>query len=251
MAELILEKNPPVMSLILNRPEKCNALNKTCIERMLKYLKIGAEDNNCLLLKIRGEGLHFCTGVDIHEWCSANPLATSLLTDLFYELYHFPKPTLALIQGKCLGGGMGLLAACDIAIAADNAQFGFPEIKIGLTPSTISPYVVAAMGKKPAAYYFFTGEYFKASEAKKLGLIQTITAACQLEASGITMQNLLLQHSADALIAMKKLFLMNFPISSELIQNTAEHLTSLRKTASAQEGIQAFLEKRPPNWSKE
>jgi len=245
-----------IATLTLNRPDKRNAMHGPMIMECQQALKSLASDTSRVLL-ITGQGENFCAGGDI-GWMQKIAVGSQadnyndaeLLADLLYQLYTFPKPTIVLAQGATLGGGLGLLSAADIAIAAKSASFGLPEVKIGLTPSMISPYVIASLGERFAHYYFLTGERFAADEAYRLGLVQKITADEDLQSVGRSLAETVLQNSPRALLAAKQLIRMvsSQKITAELAQKTSEHLAELRATREAQEGLQAFLEKRKPRW---
>jgi methylglutaconyl-CoA hydratase len=247
-----------ISTITLNRPEKRNAMHGPLIAEVIHALKRFAADTSRILI-INGNGDHFCAGGDI-GWMQKMAAGSSgendddaqLLAEMLYQLYYFPKPTIVLAQGAILGGGLGLLAAADIAIAAKNAKFGLPEVKIGLTPSMISPYVIAAMGERLAHYYFLTGEQFDANEAYRIGLVHQMAEPEALESVGIALAQTLLKNSPQALRAAKELirFVAKQNISEELAQKTSEHLAGLRATAEAQEGLKSFLEKRKPDWIK-
>ena len=259
MAEefIIVSLTDGIASVALNRPEKRNAMHGPLIKELSQILKKLATDNSHLLI-IHGKGEHFCAGGDI-DWMKK--MATSsetenyddaqALADLLYQLYTFPKPTIVLAQGATLGGGLGLLAAADIAIAAKNTVFGLPEVKVGLTPSIISPYVIAAIGERMAHYYFLTGERFGVEIAYQMNLIHQIAEDDALTSSGMTVAQKLLQNSPHALKIAKQLIrhVAKEEINEPLVQKTAEHLAELRTTPEAQEGLKAFLEKRLPKWS--
>lgn len=254
---ILTEEKNGIASVTLNRPEKRNALHQPMILELLTALKTFSQNTSRVLL-INSKGENFCAGGDI-GWMQK--IATSsedenfadaqYLADLLYALYAFPKPTIVMVQGAVLGGGLGLLAAADIAIAGKNAIFGLPEVKIGITPSIISPYVIAAMGERAAHYYFLTGERFGVVEALQLGLIHQITANESLTDTVMTLAESIAQNSPQALKAVKRLirYVAKEKITENLAQKTAEHLANLRVTPEAQEGLRAFLEKRLPNWS--
>jgi methylglutaconyl-CoA hydratase len=157
-----------IATLTLNRPDKRNAMHGPLMMELQHALGLLAEDSSRVLL-INGRGENFCAGGDI-GWMQKiaagsddeNYRDAQLLADLLYQLYVFPKPVIVLAHGATLGGGLGFVAAADIAIAASNASFGLPEVKIGITPSIISPYVISAIGERMAHYYFLTGERFGA-----------------------------------------------------------------------------------------
>ena len=247
-----------IATITLDRPEKRNAMHGQMITALLRVLRSFADDNHVRVLLIHGNGEHFCAGADI-SWMQQIAAGTysdnyddaQLLADLMYALYSFAKPIIVLAHGATLGGGLGLVAACDIAIAAKNATFGFSEVKIGITPSTISPYVITAIGERAAHYYFLTGERFGTQEAHRIGLIHQFTEQDALLSTGLTLAKTILQNSPHALVAAKQLIrhVAKEKISAELAQKTAEHLANLRGSPDAQEGLNAFLEKRLPNWT--
>lgn len=258
MSELILvSKSDGIATITLNRPDKRNAMNGHMVKELLHVLPEINKDTHSKILMIKGSGDHFCAGADI-GWMQQ--LATSsyeenyddaqYLADLMYQLYSFTKPTIVLTHGATMGGGLGLVAACDIAIGTKDSVFSFSEVKIGITPSTISPYVISVIGERAAHYYFLTGERFNAEEAHRIGLLHQITSPDLLISTGMTIAKNLLQNSPQALTAAKQLirYVTKEKISENLAQKTAEHLANLRVTPQAKEGLSAFLEKRTPVW---
>lgn len=247
-----------IATMTLNRPDKRNAMNGELIRALLNALHACAQDETVRVLMINGEGEHFCAGADI-GWMQKVASASQdenyddaqMLADLMYQLHVFPKPTLVLAHGTTLGGGLGLLSACDIALAADNAIFGFSEVKIGIAPSVVSPYVIAAIGERAAHYYFLTGERFDAHHAYRIGLVHQVVAPDALFSKGMALAHTLLENSPEAMGAAKQLirYVSPLKITETLSQKTAEHLAELRASAGAQEGLKAFLEKRKPKWS--
>ena len=257
MKWLLVSVSHHIATITLNRPEKRNAMNGPLIQELMQALQVLAADDDVRVVMMNGHGEHFCAGADI-AWMqqiasgsyNENYDDAQCLADLLFQLYSFPKPTIVLAHGATLGGGLGLLCACDIAIASSNASFGFSEVKIGITPSTISPYVIAVIGERAAHYYFLTGERFGAEIAQRIGLIHQMTSQDALLSTGIMLAECLLQNSPYALMAAKQLirYVAKEKISADLAQKTAEHLANLRTTPEAQEGLRAFLEKRSPNW---
>lgn len=243
--------------LTLNRPEKRNAMNGAMIRELTSAFADFQKNDDVRVVLLTGEGEHFCAGADIN-WmkeigkmsASENQQDASLLANLLYQLYQFPKPTIALAHGAVLGGGMGIISVCDIAIAAKTASFGFPEAKIGIAPSTISPYVIAAMGERAAHYYFLTGVRFGADEACRMNLVHQVVEQDALYQTGHALAQTMLQNGPHALAAVKQLIheVANEKISPQLGQFTAKHLAALRTSNEAQEGLSAFLEKRSPQW---
>lgn len=243
--------------LTLNRPDKRNAMHGSMIEEILKGLHLLAQDDSVRLVIVNGNGENFCAGGDI-AWMQKMALAgdqenvedATLLADMVYQLYVFPKPTIALVHGATMGGGMGLVSACDIAIAASNSSFSLSEVKIGITPSVISPYVVAAIGERYAHYYFLTGERFDAETARKINLVHQVVETTELMNTGLALANNMLKNSPNAMFEAKFLLkhVAKKEISEELVHETAAHLADMRRTDEAQEGLKAFVEKRTPVW---
>lgn len=247
-----------IATVTLNRPDKHNAMNGQVVAEISQALKALALDDSRVLM-IHGNGENFCAGGDI-AWMQKIAAGTEdenyddaqALADMLFQLYMFPKPTIVLAHGATLGGGFGLLTAADIAIAATNAKFGLPEVKIGITPSIISPYAIAAIGERAAHYYFLTGERFGAEEALRLGLIHRVAEPDALMSVGISIAHTLLQNSPNALRSAKSLlrYVAKQKISDVLMQKTAEHLAEMRATPEAQEGLKSFQEKRAPKWDE-
>lgn len=247
-----------IATITLNRPEKRNAMHGPLVKELLLALRQCAHADICVLI-IQGNGENFCAGGDI-VWMQKiaesskdeNDQDAQLLADMLFELYSFPKPTIVLAQGVTLGGGLGLLAAADIAIATKAATFGMPEVKIGITPSVISPYVISAIGERMAHYYFLTGERFGAAKAHEMRLIHQVTENDALMSTGLCLAKTLIQNSPKALEAVKQLvqFVSGMKINMNLSQKTAQHLAELRMTHEAQEGLRAFIEKRQPIWER-
>lgn len=226
--------------ITLNRPEKRNAMNPELIQALFSALEKISQDSKIRVVMLNGNGEHFCAGADIKAMEQAasysreeNILDAKKLASLLYLLYHFPKPTIALVQGAAMGGGLGLMACCDIAIAAENASFCFPEVKLGLTPSVISPYILAAVSERAAKYYFLTAEKFSAKEALEMGLIHHSVEYENLNSKGLEIAEVLLKNSSHAMHEAKKLIssVKHKLISEELLQFTAEHLAMMRSSA--------------------
>lgn len=258
MTVVLNNKQEGIATITLNRPQKRNAIDGEMIEYLLENLRMLSEDKAIKVVILNGAGEHFCAGADI-AWMQQiaslshdeNYEDAQLLADLMYQLHIFPKPTIALAQGAIMGGGIGLIAACDMAIAADNAFFAFSEVTIGIAPSIISPYVLSVIGERNARYYFLTGKRFNAHEALQMQLVNQVTAANQLQSVGFDLATLIKRNSPHALHATKTLinYVVQEKVNEMLSQKTAEHLTNLRTSSEAREGLQAFLEKRAPKWS--
>ncbi len=252
--------NRNVATIWLNRPERNNALNADFINELITAFKQVSSNPDIRLLVIRGKGKHFCSGGDL-QWMqesinldfAGNLKDAQQLSELFYQLYNLPKPTLAVVQGAAFGGAVGFVACCDMAIGADNAMFCLSEVRIGLIPATISPFVIRCMGNRAALSYSLTAERFSGKRATELGLLHQSCPDEELSALTEKWIAQLLQNSPAAQEACKKLFaeIGTGEITPELRRYTEEAIANIRVSKEGQEGLHAFLEKRSPNWVKE
>ena len=246
-------------TLTLNRPELHNAFDDLLIAELTASLKQLAADPQVRLVILAAAGKSFSAGADLGwmqrmaDYSYAENLSdASALAELMRTLNELPKPTIALVQGAAFGGGVGLAAACDLVLATPTALFCLSEVKLGLIPAVISPYVVAAIGGRAARRYAISAERFDAERARQLGLVHEIVPADQLAAEADRLSRLLLQNGPDAMAAAKLLIaeVAQSPLSAELIAMTAERISVTRASAEGREGLNAFLEKRPPDWVK-
>ncbi|MBK5105930.1 MAG: enoyl-CoA hydratase/isomerase family protein [Burkholderiales bacterium] len=243
----------------MNRPEVRNAFNETMIAELTRAYQSADADPGVRAVVLAGRGPAFCAGADLN-WmkkmsgysmeenrADAMGLATMLNT-----IYMMKKPTVARVHGPAFAGGMGLVAASDIAVAADEAEFCLSEVKLGLTAATISPYVVAAMGERSARRYFLSAERFSAAEALRIGLVHDIVPATQLDASVDALLAHLLAASPAAIAASKELIrsVARGPIDQDMIAGTAARIAAARASDDGKEGIRSFLEKRKPSWTQ-
>ncbi len=261
MSELILTDidSRGVGSLILNQPQKHNALNKKMIELIIEILSEFQRDNNVKIIVIKSEGPSFSAGADLAymKKVSTYPLQKNrkeaeLLAHLMCTLYNIKKPTLALVQGPSYGGGIGLVVCCDIAIASTAAKFCFSEVKFGLVPAVISPYVIQAIGARVAKAHFISALPFDAKKAVQMGLCHEVVHPEQLTLACDKWIEAILENGPLAIKAAKKLSNAIAPlhITPEVIDLTTEILAKLRTSEEGQEGLNAFLEKRLPAWRK-
>jgi methylglutaconyl-CoA hydratase len=169
-----------------------------------------------------------------------------------HTISALPKPAVARVQGPAYGGGVGLVACCDIAVGSHAAAFSLSEVRLGLIPAVISPHVIAAIGERQARRYFLTAERFDAAEALRIGLLHAVVEEAQLDAAVNAILDQLLKGGPKALAAAKDLIasVANRPIDRRLVEDTAERIARIRVTAEGREGIAAFLEKRPPAWAR-
>ena len=246
-----------VARLTLNRPEVHNAFNDALIAEMASALDALERDTQVRAVILSGNGKSFSAGADLN-WMQAmagyshaeNLRDAEALGDLMHRLDSLKKPTIALVQGPAFGGGVGLVACCDIAIAAQRASFCLSEVKLGLIPAVISPYVVAAMGPRAARRYFLTAERFSAEKAMALGLVHEVVTDDGLDAAAETIIAELLAVGPIAVQEAKDLIaaVAFRPPDAALRQDTAERIARIRASDEGREGLTAFLEKRPPNW---
>ena len=254
---LKVEIDGAVARLVLARPQKHNAFDDTVIAALTIALQRVGNDPAVRVVVLAGEGKSFSAGADLDwmrrmaEYGEAQNLADArCLADMLRTLNELPKPTIAKVQGAAFGGGVGLVACCDIAVASEAAIFCLSEARLGLTPSTISPYVVAAMGAHNARRYFLTAERFDAAAAERIGLVHLVTAADQLDPAVNDLVAKLLQNGPTAIAECKQLIrrVAGGPVDDAMIEHTAQHIARVRASAEGKEGVRAFLEKRPAEW---
>ncbi len=248
-----------VTTVTLNRPDKHNAFNEDFISELSSVLDEIRTDRDCKLMVLRSTGRNFSAGADL-DWMkrmagytrTENVRDANALAELLFRLNFLPVPTIARVQGAAMGGGCGLVACCDIALAADNAVFAFSEVKLGLIPATISPYVIRAIGEKQARRYFQTAERFSAGRAKEIGLISEVMDESALDEAVEKTIDLILANSSKAVKAAKQLVfdVAGKPVTRELLQQTSESIADIRASEEGKEGLSAFLEKRKPTWLK-
>lgn len=243
----------------LTRPEVHNAFDDTLIAELSTVLGGFASDERVRAVVLGAQGRSFSAGADLN-WMQRmagysereNLDDARALVDLMRTLYELPKPTLALVQGPTYGGGVGLVACCDIAIAAETANFCFSEVRLGLIPAAIGPYVIAAIGERAARRYFLTAETFSAREALRIGLVHDVVPDEALRDIGRRVIKALLRGGPNAQVAAKDLILTisGRPLD-DLAEETAKRIARLRVSEEGREGIAAFLEKRKPGWLKD
>jgi len=259
MIELTKNTNG-VATVTLNRPEKHNAFDEHLIEQMTQAFRDIETDESVQLMILAATGKNFSAGGDLN-WMKrmanydfddnledARALATMLRT-----LNFLSKPTIARVQGAAFGGAVGLVSCCDIAVASETASFCLSEVKIGLIPATISPYVIAAMGERAARRLFITGERFNAKQALRTGLVSEVCPPDQLDQCTAKFRQQILANSPAAIKQAKQLVvdISNKPIDDNLIEDTSKRIATIRTSAEGQEGLSAFLEKRTPTWIKD
>ena len=244
-------------TVMLNRPAVHNAFDPAMTRLLTAALEKLDADSKVRAVVLLGAGKSFCAGADISHMKSSakfssaqNVKSAQESARMFYTLYNLSKPTIACVQGAVRGGGIGLVAACDIAIAARTATFRLSEVKIGVIPSMISPYVIAAMGERQARRYFISGEEFDAAEAWRIGLVHDIAEEESLNGTVGAMLAQLYSSGPKAMAAAKKLTALSAHanIDKNILDETARRIADIRATPEGQEGLSAFLEKRKPHW---
>jgi len=256
--KVVLKKG--VASVTLNRPAVHNAFDDALIARLTESLREIGDDPGVRVVVLRGAGKSFSAGADLNwmqrmaGYSRTQNLADAMgLAQLLHTLDSLPRPTIAAVHGVAFGGGVGLVAACDIAVAAETAAFSLSEVRLGLIPAVISPYVVAAIGARQARRYFLTAERFDADEARRVGLVHEVTAPEALEARVAAIVAELLRGGPGALGAAKNLVaaVAGRPVDTALMADTARRIADIRAGEEAREGVGAFLEKRKPRWLPE
>jgi methylglutaconyl-CoA hydratase len=257
MDVLQIERRGPAAWLWLNRPELRNALNDPVLNSISDSLSELEKDHSVRVIVLAGRGQAFCAGGDLSRMEQASKatrakskLEAGRFAKLLYRMHTYPKPLIARVHGAAFAGGMGLVAACDLVVAAEEAEFCLPEVRIGLVPAMISPYIVRAIGEQQARRYVLTGERLAAREAQRLGFVHECVAAAELDARVEKFAAQLAQAGPQALARSKKLLakVARAPISPKLAAHTAGVLADVRAGAEAREGVRSFLEKRKPNW---
>ncbi len=257
MKYLQLTVQAGVATLLLNRPEVRNAFNDDVIAEFTQAFGElgGREDVRCVVLAAAGQA--FCAGADLNwmrrmaDYTHAENLADAAqLAEMLRVIYECPKPTIARIQGDVYAGGVGLVAVCDVAVSVDAANFCLSEVRLGLIPATISPYVIRAMGARAAHRYFLTAERFDAQEAQRIGFVHSVVAADALDARVAEITQALVNASPAAVKACKQLLqdVAGREISAGLIHRTVQGIADIRASEEGREGVQSFLQKRKPSW---
>ena len=246
-------------TVTLNRPDVHNAFDDKLIALLTRELDALDRNPTVGVVVLAAAGKSFCAGADLKwmrrmaEYSEAeNQADAEALAALMKTLNRLSKPTVAEVQGAAYGGGVGLICCCDIAIASKAAQFSISEVKLGLIPSVISPYVVAVIGERQARRYALGAETFDAIEAKRIGLVHEVTAAEDLQAAVDAMVEALLANGPAAMAETKDQIagVANRPVDDRLIAAAAARIARIRVSDEGREGVAAFLEKRKPEWAR-
>ncbi len=248
-----------VATVLINRPHRKNAFDAGTVDALQEAFTTLAAQETVRTVFLRGAGGVFCAGADL-DWMreaagyteAQNCDDARQLARMLQALHDLPQVTVALVEGPAFGGGAGLVAACDMAVATPDAVFSFSEVRLGLIPAVISPYVVAALGPRAARRLFATGERFGAEEAHRLGLVERVVGdAAALDAAADAVARAQRACAPEAVADAKRLVgdVAGRPIDAALGEETARRIAARRASAEGREGITAFLERRPPAWS--
>ena len=246
-----------VATVVLSRPDVRNAFNDEVIAELSQaFIQLG-DDPQVRAIVLMAEGPAFCAGADLN-WMrrmadysrEENEQDAEKLAFMLRTIYECPKPTIARVQGDVYAGGMGLVACCDMAVSVDTANYCLSEVKLGLIPATIGPYVIRAMGPRASHRYFLTAERFSAAEARRIGFVHEVVPADQLDATVSTWVQALLAASPNAIKECKKLvqYVADRDITRLLIDHTVKAIADIRASDEGKEGVQSFLNKRKPAW---
>lgn len=249
------QKPDTVAILSLHRPQSANAFNGEMVQELTTHLNVIAENEHCRLVILRGTGKNFCAGADLN-WMkdfanlslSDNIIEARIMTEMYEALYRLPKPTIAVVQGAVYGGAVGLVAACDTAIAVDDARFCLSEVRVGLIPAVILPYVARKLQPGQVRRHMMSGRVFKATEALQFGLVEQLCKASDLEQVVLEEINTWLAGSPDAQKKVKELYLALSDTSLAQTGKTAEAIAAIRSSPVGQNGIKAFFNKQKPAW---
>ena len=256
---LLVERKDGIGRVTLNRPDVRNAFDDALIAALTSAFRELDQDSSVRAVVLAGNGPAFCAGADLN-WMKRmsgysyeqNLSDARALAEMLATLDTLDKPTVARVHGAAFAGGTGLVAACDIAIGTPEAKFCFSEAKLGLSPATISPYVMRAIGARAASRYFLTAEVFDAAEALRIGLLSALVPAAELDKTVETITRHLLDGGSEAHARIKDLVrqVAGRPIDDALKSDTARRIAEIRASTEGKEGIAAFLEKRKPSWKR-
>ena len=255
----VLAVRGDIATVTLNRPEIHNAFDEALIAKLTETFVALDDDRQVRVVVLAGAGRSFCAGADLN-WMKRmasfghdeNLRDATALAAMLRALYALSKPTIARVHGAAYGGGVGLVAACDIAVGAPEATFALSEAKLGLIPATIGPYVIEAIGARQARRRFLTAERFDAAEALRIGLLHEVVALPDLDARIAALVATLLAAGPRAQLECKALIrgVAHRPIDDDVIAGTAEHIAAVRASPEGREGVAAFLGKRAPDWTQ-
>jgi len=256
---LLLQQDGRTATVTLNRPDVRNAFNEETIAELTQAFRALGADDSVRAIVLAANGPAFCAGADLNwmkkmaAYTPAENHADALqLATMLRTIYECPQPVVAKVQGDCYAGGMGLVAACDIVVAVNEAHFCLSEVKLGLIPATIAPYVIKAMGEQAARRYFLTAERFTAATARHLGFAHEVVAGDALDFKVAEIVKALVNNSPAAVRQAKTLVreVAGKEVNDALLEDTAARIALIRSSDQGREGVASFLEKRKPDWLK-
>ncbi len=244
--------------ITLNRPERFNAMNEQMITELHNSIVAHQNRSDVRVILINAHGKHFSSGADLN-WMrdsvalgyEENRKDAAKLATMLQTIFNCSKPIIIAAQGNTYGGGLGLIACADLVLTTPSSQFCFSEVKLGLVPAVISPYIVHAIGQRHARRLFLSAELFSGEQAHQVGLIHYLVSDDELKQRAMTLCKQLIQHGPEAVQACKKLFQQIAPMNASTQHYTVDLIAQLRTSAEGQEGLSAFLEKRRPHWLPE
>ena len=260
MSQAVLISKPSIhiAQVTLSRPDVRNAFNEEVIAQLTQAFETLGQDDDVRCIVLAAQGPAFCAGADLN-WMrkmadyshDENVADASQLARMLQVMYECPKPTIARVQGDVYAGGIGLVSVCDVVVSVDTANYCLSEVKLGLYPATISPYVIRAMGPRAAHRYFLTAERFSAAEALRIGFVHEVVSSVEaLDEKVNAIASTLCSNSTQAVKACKDLlqWVAHSDINQTLIDQTVQGIANCRASEQGKEGISAFLEKRKPSW---
>jgi len=257
MTDVILSIENAVATVTLNRPEVHNAFNEDVIKRLIDCFDEVANNDNIRVMILEGKGKSFSAGADLN-WMkkmasyseSENKADAEQLALMLSKLYTLAKPTIAKVKGAAYGGAVGLVACCDIVVASRLSKFCLSEVKLGLIPATIAPYVINAVGARHAKQLFMTAQVISARRARRLGLVSETVSEEEVDTQVNSFISAILKNGPKAVALSKALVneLENQDINETVMQQTSQYIAKVRVSPEGQEGLKAFLDKRPANW---
>jgi methylglutaconyl-CoA hydratase len=260
MGALRIERTSGVMRIEMDKPDVRNAFDEAMIAELDSAFAMAGEDIQVRAVVLLGKGKSFSAGADL-AWMKRQSEATETanledarrFADMLHRLAGCPKPTIARVQGACMGGGVGLVCACDFAIAGESARFATSEARFGILPAVIAPYLIGAVGVRQAKRLALSAAQVDAQEALALGLVNAVVADARLDEAVAAMAEQLRASGPTAIAAIKSLYprLAAAGINAEARELTAQAIAKVRATAEAREGFAAFLEKRPARWTRD
>jgi methylglutaconyl-CoA hydratase len=257
MSALTITNQGAIRTITLSRPDVRNAFNDKVIAELKNAFTEAGQAADVRSVVLAAEGPAFCAGADLNwmrrmaDYTRDENLADAgQLAAMLRAIYECPKPTIARVQGDVFAGGVGLVAACDMAVSVDTATYCLSEVKLGLIPATISPYVIRAMGARASHRYFLTAERFSAAEAHRIGLVHEVVTVDALDAKVAELTSALVSASPNAVRACKRMVqdVAEREIDDALVAHTVAGIADIRSSAEGKEGVQSFLQKRKPSW---